>query len=81
MAGTARMVIFGWFGMPTETVYQVVGQPFTYSSPFRLPRGYFVNILDRLTLEGLSRGVLEATGRMMVRDDFMGSRAILTGRG
>jgi len=78
LAGTARMYVFGW----TDTrVPNIVGHPFSFTTPFRMPAGFFFNVLDRLTLEAQGRGILEQSARLMIRDDFVGSRIVLTGRG
>ena len=77
----ARMVLFGWFGLPEPAMYLRVGSPFRFTVPFRIPDGYAYRWMGRLIIGALVRGVLEGDAEMKIFDDNSSSRFVLTGRG
>src|SRR5262245_58321635 len=82
LAGTSRVFMFGWLDPPDpSTLFRPVGFPKIAAEPFRLPDGYELKVLFRLSLRNNIRGVLEGTSDIEIFDDFGTSRIVLTGVG
>jgi hypothetical protein len=80
LAAAGRVILFGF---TDSQVYNILGHPkIIMDTPFRIPNGYEEDVLDRLTLMGTCRGILEGNCDLYITDDFrMRSRVVLAGRG
>lgn len=77
---TTRVVVFG---QTDARVPNVIGWPKQVpDAPWRLPGGYEMNVIGRMSLTGTIRGVIEGNCDLNLMDpQGTGSRLTITGRG
>jgi hypothetical protein len=80
LVDTGRLILFGF---TDGAVYNILGNPkVIQDTPFRIPNGYAHDVLDRLTLLGSCRAIIEGNADLYITDDARSrSRFVLAGRG